>query len=901
MIGKTVAHYKIVEKIGAGGMGEVWRAGDSKLGRDVALKMLPPVFAQDAERMARFQREAKVLASLNHPNIAAIYGLEEVDDARFLVLELVDGPTLADRMAQGRLPVSEALGIAQQIAEAVENAHESGVIHRDLKPANVKLTADGRVKVLDFGLAKALEDPTTSSPEATISDASPTLSPTLSSPITGALTGANVILGTAAYMSPEQARGQAVDKRSDIWSFGVVLFEMLTGQRHFDGETVSDTLAAVLRKQPDWELLTDDVPAPIRRLLRRCLERKAKNRLRDIGDARIVIGEVLSGAAAEEETTAPGAEPTVDSRPSRPWLLPVVALAAAAITFAVVSLVRPTPEPPPLRKFATPYPADVRPGPAALSPDASAIAYVEGSRLMLNELTTLEVRELDTRNGISPPFWSPDGEWVAYGSGAGLWKVRRSGGQPVRIATAPHDISDVAGGTWRADGRILFTTGSTGVLEVSAQGGEPRVAIAPAEGETDFHEMADLEGRAVAVIVHGPTGFDAIDALSESGQRSRIVSYPGESLYDVTWSPTGHVLFARRGNAEGIWAIPFSLSSLETEGAAFLVAPGGVDPSVADDGTLCYVSGSPQQASQVGLVDRSGNVMETIGPPADYHHYPSLSPDGRTIACRIRDGETTNLWMIDVDRGSQRRFTQGPGRHEWGSWDPTGESFWYYDQQWSVAPELYVMPANGTGEPRVVTHGHLPHVSPDGRWLLFTKLDIAAADQDDVMDLWLLDLKREDAEPQPFVEEPADQWVTDISPTAPLVAYATNASGRWEIHLTTYPDRSGDWPASTRGGWWPQWKGDGSELFYAVGDSIMSVEVDAGDGRATPKLSRPRFLFRRPRYDALTSGFPDGFEVMPDGQSFVLHLTLEQEEDVEPSLVVVQNWIKEFEDGIPGQ
>jgi Tol biopolymer transport system component len=310
---------------------------------------------------------------------------------------------------------------------------------------------------------------------------------------------------------------------------------------------------------------------------------------------------------------------------------------------------------------------------------------------------------------------------------------------------------------------------------------------------------------------------------------------------------------------------------------------------------LAYVSRAASRETVLGLVDREGEVIETLGDPAPWHPYPSVSPDGRLIACRIRDGETANLWLTDVERGSRRRLTQGPGNHAWGSWDPTGKDFWYFDEQWAAEPSIFVMPANGTGEPREVrAHGHVPSVSPDGRWLIYTKL----YDGGDDMDLWLLDLSRADAEPQPFLEGPGRQWVAAFSPEPPLVAYTTDASGQWEVSLTTYPARSGDWPMSTHGGWMPRWRGDGRELFYAVGDSILSVAVDPGDGTGPPVLSRPSLLFRRPRYGGDVTPFPDGFEAMPDGERFVLNLTTESDEDgPPPALVVVQSWLREFEQG----
>jgi serine/threonine-protein kinase len=893
VIGKTLAHYKIVEKIGAGGMGEVYRASDSRLGRDVALKILPDMFAKDPERMARFQREAQVLAQLNHPNIAAIYGLEKDADTWALALELVEGPTLADRIRSGPMPVDEVLQIARQITMAIETAHESGIIHRDVKPANVKLTPEGDVKVLDFGLAKALEgDPLRSGSAAD----SPTISPALTSPvITGALTGANVILGTAAYMSPEQARGKPVDKRCDIWSFGVVLFEMLTGQLLFAGETISDTLASVLKTDPDWDRLPTDLPPRIHRLLRRCIERDPRRRLRDIGEARLAIEDVLSGGVEHEEPSVVGVAP-VGGSSRRPWLLPVVALAAAAVTYVALTLGRPADAPEPLRKYEMTFPDGTVAGDVALAPDASALAYVRNGTLVVKELTTLERHELDATGGIVAPVWSPDGEWIAYGVRMGLWKVRRTGGTPVRIATAPTDggFSEIGSTAWREDGRIYFTTGDAGLFAVSAQGGELEEIVPTGESESDFHEMADLEGRGLAFIVHSTAeerGIDAIDVVGSDGVRRQVVHYPTESLHDLAWSPTGHLLFRREDDAAGVWAIPLSLSTFEAEGAPFLVAPLASVPSLAADGTLLYVTGSKTQETLLALVDRNGVVQRTIGEPASYHRWPTVSPDGRQIANSITEGETRNLWFIDVERGSRRRFSRGPGLHTWGSWDPTGREFWFHDEVYSEEAEIYVTAASGTGDRRVVAHGHGPAVSPDGRWLMFNRPDL----QENTRNLWLLDLSNEEAEPRKFIEDSARQWTTLFSPTSPLVAYDNNASGQWEVHVTTYPEPQGDWPASTRGGMWPQWSGDGRELFYAVGDSIMAVEVEM-DGESAPRLSRPELLFRRPRYAPLFSGFPDGFTVMADGQTFVLHVTSGEEETAPPALVVTKNWIREFRD-----
>jgi Tol biopolymer transport system component len=514
---------------------------------------------------------------------------------------------------------------------------------------------------------------------------------------------------------------------------------------------------------------------------------------------------------------------------------------------------------------------------------------VDGS-LHVRELATLEERMLDSTSGIAAPAWSPDGEWIAYGAGTGLMKVRRTGGSPVRIASVPDQkaFSTLGNLVWREDGDIFFTTGDTALLAVPSQGEEPREVVPLGEGQSDFHEMADLGGRGFAFIVHSEEGYGTIEVVTSDGERRQIVHHAGESLSDLAWASSGHLLYRRNGNAEGIWALPFSVSTFRATGAAFVVAPGARGAVVTSDGTLGYGTGTLGRHTTLALVDRRGEVHRTIGDPADYHRWPSLSPDGRQIANKILDGETRNLWFVDVERGSGRRFTRGSGNHSWGTWDPNGRDFWYYNEQFSDSTEIFVTPAGGTGTPRVVTFGQLPHVSPDGRWLVFTRPDI----KNDNMNVWLLDLTRDGAEPQLLIEDPSWQWFAQFSPTAPLLTYMTEASGHWEVHLTTYPERLGDWPVSTKGGHWPQWNGDGTELFYAVGDSIMSVAVDATD--TAPRLSRPEFLFQRPRYSPVVTQFPDGFEVTSDGQTFVLHLTGE-DVTVPPAIVVTTNWVREFE------
>lgn len=875
MIGKHIAHYEILEKLGEGGMGEVYRARDGKLGRDVAVKVLPQHIAANPDAVARFRREAQLLASLNHPHVGAIFGFEEVGEVRVLVLELVEGPTLADRLHSGPLPLDESLRIARQIAEAIENAHEKGIVHRDLKPANIKLTPEGQVKVLDFGLAKALD--TDAGPSSPSISRSPT--------ITHMMTEASVILGTAGYMSPEQARGHAVDKRADIWAFGVLLFEMLAGGHLFIEGTVSDTLASVLKSEPRWADLPESTPAGVRDLLRRCLQRDPRQRLRDIGDARIAIDEALA--------SPPQAAPTSTSTTSpRRGILPLAAVGVAALVVggAAVWLAKPVPEARvPLRKFTIPIEVSTS-GNAltvdpALSPDGRSIAYALAGRLWVQDLDQLEPREFPRTQGAFGFFWSPDGEWIGYATTTKLFKVPRRGGEPTLVATLHSLAATPESSCWTRDGRIVFGTGKLGLLAVPAQGGDPVEFLKPAEGESDFHEVCALpEDRGFIFVVHRKEGYDTLGLVTADGKRSNVLTIEGQLLQDPFYSPTGHILFRRQPAVAGIWAVPFSLADLAVHGEPFLVAPDGRHATVSQGGDLAYLRNVSTPQSKLTWRDRSGRLLGTCSDAFEFFPVVTLSPDGTRAAAAIRDGDGGDVWIFDVERGTRMRATFDAGREDAAAWSPDGTRLYYYaNSTW----EMSTCAADGTGESKPVTIGALPFVTPDARMLLFSRSKPNAWE----WDVLSLSLEDPSAEPRTLIGTAASEWWSAPSPDGRYMLYVSNDSGRDEVYATTLPNATGRWQVSTGGGAWPRWRQDGREVFYTLGDSILAVDVDLTAGF---RVGRPRVLFSRPTTWALVN-WPDVFDVTADGERFLGFEPVQDENQGPPAIAVTQNWFAEFE------
>ncbi len=882
--GRSLSHYRLVAPVGEGGMGVVWRATDSTLGCDVAIKVLPEFFAGDPERMARFEREARLLASLNHPHIASIYGFHEDAGVRFLAMELVEGEDLAQRLGRGPIPVSEALPLALQIAQALEHAHEKGVIHRDLKPANVKLTAGGQAKVLDFGLAKALEGETASAASSSAMSHSPT--------ITGHMTSTGVLLGTAAYMAPEQARGQVADRRADIWGFGVVLMEMLTGRRIFEGETISDTLASVLKSDPDWDSLPKETPTRVRALLRRCLDRNPKQRLRDIGEARILLDDVIAGRG-EETVAAPA---SVAAPPARrlPALLALGALVLGALaTFGVMRATTPRAEVP-LRKFHLTVPGENPTGPSspALSPDGRQVAYLTPGRLMIQSLGELEPRSYPVEASASRLFWSPDGKAVGFIAGTRILRLAVDGTEPQAVCDTRGAVSSGGwGACWREDGMIVFTRGDTaGLLEVPANGGDPRTLLRPDTSETDFHEPVALPGgRGIVFAAHRRHGGINSLWVFAGGKRKQLLELPGQTLANPTYSPSGHILFRRNPTTPGVWALPFSLARLAPTGEPFLVAPGGTQPSAGSDGTLCYLAGTSNTITQLAWSDAAGRELATVGPPEERASLNfSLAPDGRRVARAVTVGDNRDVFVYDTDRGTRTRLTFDPAAEDSPHWSPDGSRIAHHAQAVGFTAadgfSVFTRPADGTGTADTVGAGVNPQFTPDGRSLMYLQLHESGT-------IWNLLESPVQAPHTPRVLIRGNPRVAGarVSPAGDLLAYMSNESGEWEVFLTRYPSCEGKWQVSTAGGQWPAWNSKGDRLAFAQGDDLVAVDVSRG---AAPSLGSPVRLFSRFAFGAGTFGLVPGFAMSADGTRF-LTLRGSDRKGSAPQVTLVQNWFAE--------
>ena len=886
--GDRIGPYDVLTEIGAGGMGKVYRARDTTLRRDVALKILPEPFALDADRLARFTREAHVLASLNHPNIAAIYGFEASHGVQALVLELVEGPTLADRIAQGPIPIDETLPIARQIADAVEAAHEQGIVHRDLKPANIKLRFDGTVKVLDFGLAKALD----SAPVAI--DASQ--SPIVTNPAT--MSGVGILMGTAAYMAPEQAKGRSVDKRADIWAFGCVLYEMLTAKRAFDGDDVTDTLTLIITKEPDWTALPPETSVAIRRLLRRCLQKERKGRLDSAVAARLEIDDALTAPAADSSSVAPPAR----RRERLAWTTAVAAI-AAVIAISIFMFVRAGPEPVLVSRSTVRLPPAQRLAglgqPAiAFSPDGGRLVYVATAggpwELYLRELDSFAGTPIPGTADAASPFFSPDGREVGFFTGGWLKKVPIAGGPSVPLARAGR-----RGASWGSDGNIIFASGSeSGLSVVSADGGSVQTltTLNRQKAERSHRYPHHLPGgRGVLFTVGtGDNWDDARIEVLKLGTAERTILIDGGS--DARYVSTGHLVFLRAGTLR---AVPFDLERLEVTGSPVALVEGvlgsasnsgAAQAAFSDAGSLAYVSGDTRAfENTVMWVDRTGTEQPLPKlPPGSYAH-PRLSPDGQRAVLAIDEGNKEDVWIYEMRRGSLRKLTlEGVGGLPF--WTPDGKNVTFRSRK-AGRPHLFWKTADGLGaKEEPLTSGenaqHPGAWSLDGEMLAFTDDDPSTG-----RDIWTLSLHN-GRKAEPFLRTSFNEANPAFSPDGRWMAYESDESGRDEVYVTDFPGRSMQVPVSTEGGAEAVWSRDGQELFYRNGDKMMAVAIVL---QPTFRPSKPEFLFEKYHvpYAPLRN-----YDVSSDGRQFLMLKDNEQFAAV-THIDLVLNWHEELKRRVP--
>ena len=892
MTGQTIAHYEITDKLGEGGMGVVYRAHDTKLNREVAVKVLPAELGDDQQGMARFEREAQLLASLNHPNIASIFGIEESNGIRALVMELVEGPTLADRIKQGPIPLEEALLLARQIAEALEYAHEKGIIHRDLKPANVKLTAEGTAKVLDFGLAKAMADDSSS--------ADPAMSPTL----TIGATKAGIILGTAGYMSPEQARGMPADRRADIWSFGVVLYEMLTSRGMFGGETVSDTLAGVLRAEIDLSSLPEGTPAAVRRLLKRCLERDRKQRLQAIGEARIALEEAAT-AEPEQVSGQPAAQP-VKSR----WLWPAVAAAALLAAVAAFALLwmRSGAAPPELTavQFALEPPAGFaftnQQCGYAVSPDGRWVVFSAGSAaagsLWLRLLDSQTPRRLDGSEGGNCPTWSPDSRSLAFYVDGHLKRIDLDGGAPLTLTEAPNDAISPTG-TWNRDGVILFGS-SAGLQRVASSGGGAtlltKVDSSLQEIGHGYPQFLPDGNRFLYLVASTDANVQGVyeSSLEDPSQRTLVIRTAHKAVYvPPRGGYPGYLLWIEDNT---LVARRFNPDTLEFHGDPASIAEGvGPDRTrslrvpfwASDGGLLAYFTKVVSGVVRPSWMDRNGKELGEAAPEGDYDRV-ALAPGAGRMAFTRADASGIWFWVREFATGRETKVTTEP---EVGpvtfTWSPDGTQLAYSSSREADVSQIYRRAISGAGEAERLTEGPNPKLvydwSRDGRFLLY--METNSSSSGDVMALPL----EGDRTPIPVARTERDERGPAISPDGRWVAYFTVDSGSSEVWVQAFPGAAGApegrWQISVGGGNWPRWRGDGAEIYYQGPDGgLMAVTLKAG--RTGIQGDTPRPIL--PGIDLRSRSGSMQFDVTPDGERFLVLKGSQGNETV--PLTMISNW-----------
>ena len=903
--GTRLGPYEIAAQIGKGGMGEVYRAHDTNLARQVAIKILPDTFARDPERLARFEREAKTLAALNHPNIAQIYGFERSDDGRALVMELVEGPTLAERIAHGPVPLDESLSIARQITEALEAAHERGIIHRDLKPANIKLRPDGTVKVLDFGLAKAIDQ----TPAGLIdADASPTItSPAM-------MTGVGVLLGTAAYMSPEQARGKPVDRRTDIWAIGCLLYEMLTGRRAFEGEDVSLTLSQILQREPALDALPGDVPARVRQTVRMCLRKSPKERVPDIGVVRLMLDGAFETAG---EATTRG------STTQRIWrrAVPLVLAAFAGAVVAAMGVGQLTPRRDSgahkVVRFALPLLTNIAPRGAgvgrhvlAISPQGTHVVYWREETLHLRALDRLEdAVAIRGTEGAREPFFSPDGQWIGFYHEGQLKRIPIDGGAAIALGTAQNPW----GVSWDSDGVIRYGQGAGGIWQVSPTGGAPARLITVGVGESAHGPQLLPDGNWVLFTCRRSSqdSWDQAQIVAQSlasGERIVLI----ERGRDARYLPTGHLVYGLNGVLLGV---PFDVRARRVTGPAVPLVEGVMDAdvrsgamhfAVSNDGTLVYLSGLSGSRSTLTWVDRNGRREPLAADPLAYSS-PRVSPDGTRVAVEIAGRDGVDIHIYDLARKVLTPLTSSPSHGRYPLWTPDSQRVVFYSD--AGGGGLYSVAADGTGPPQRLTTSaafQTPYSWADGgRTLLF---DERSTDQLQSSDIYALSIHGK-ATAMPLVRTPVNDVEPAVSPNGRWLAYTSgegsSSSGfpvpnaRGDVYLRPYPqvDR-GRWRISIHGGDSPMWSRSGRELFFISRGQAMSVRIET---EPNVRPGTPAVMFDLPPFYGSAARVQRQWDIAPDGERFLLMNPGEAATSDHPQsrMVVVLNWAEELKRHVP--
>ena len=898
------AKYRILAKLGAGGMGEVYRAEDLSLNRQVAIKVLPDVFATDQERLARFEREAKVLASLNHPNIAAIYGVEEADGKRFLVLELVEGETLAERLRKGPLPLEEALDVCRQIAEGLEGAHEKSIIHRDLKPSNVKITPQGKVKILDFGLARAFHDQ--------ISEVDIINSPT----ITAEMTQPGVILGTAAYMSPEQAKGKAVDKRSDIWAFGCILYECLSGRRAFQGGSVTETLAAIIKEEPEWGRLPRDTPSSLRNAMVRCLQKDPRLRIRDIADVWLEI---------ETAPFYPSEGAPVSRRSSRFWMTASAAallLAGFLLDRLLIKYSRPAPAASVAKSVIKIEPAHWLDGmrrdqeaerptrtAMAISSDGSFVIYSAipenpnaqaKPQLYLRRTDELEARPIAGTEGGIQPFLSPDDRWVGYWADRKLSKVPVEGGAP---ATVICGADSIYGASWHGNSIVYADGVNTGLSMVSADGGQPEVLTHPdpKREETGHRLPSWLPGGKAILFTVMRQNVDTQPRVALLQLDTRTWRVLLEDAADAWYVPTGHLIFLRQGT---LMAVRFSKDRLQISGQPQAVIANVVQAmcgttwsynslagqfAVSSKGSLLYAAGAllPPLENSLVWVDHKG--LEQPAVPLTFPFWnPRLSPDGRRIAYSSC-GREWQIWVYDLRLGTNSRLTS-EGTAEYPVWAPDGQRL-VFGWQRSLAPNLHRQALDGNSPMERLTTSEFPQwpgsFSPDGEKLVFVEIHQETAD-----DIAIFGTRSGGV--SPFLNSKYRERYPELSPDGRWLAYSSNESKRDEVYVRPFLDPGGKWQVSSDGGVQPLWSKDGRQIFYRWQDQIWAVDVQAEGGFS---VYGRRKLFERPGY--YMGGPIRTYDLSPDGRRFLMVKYEQRKPTPVTEMILVQNWFEDLKRLVP--